>query len=95
MAFTAYTMVGAGITPALLAAFLWRRVTVAGGVASMLAGLAVPLAITIANFARSEPLIETDYIILPAALASILCLVFVSLLTRPSAEEKWKPFMER
>ena len=29
MAFTAYTMVGAGLTPALLAAFLWRRVTAA------------------------------------------------------------------
>src|SRR5690625_7359772 len=34
MAFTAYTMVGAGLTPALLAAFLWKRVTTAGGVAS-------------------------------------------------------------
>jgi SSS family solute:Na+ symporter/sodium/proline symporter len=94
MAFTAYSMVGAGITPALLAAFLWKRVTVAGGVASMMAGLAVPVAITVANFARSEPVMETDYIILPAALTSILCLVIVSLLTKPSPEAKWKPFIE-
>jgi SSS family solute:Na+ symporter/sodium/proline symporter len=94
MAFTAYSMVGAGVTPALLAAFLWKRVTVAGGVASMVAGLVVPLAITIINFSRHEPLMETDYIILPAAAASILALVVVSLLTPPSPEQKWKPFME-
>ena len=94
MAFTAYSMVGAGITPALLAAFLWKRVTVAGGVASIVAGLGVPLVITIANFILATPLLDTDYIILPAAGASILCLVVVSLLTPPSPEERWKPFME-
>jgi hypothetical protein len=41
-----------------------------------------------------EPVMETDYIILPAAAASLLCLFAVSLLTPPSPEEKWKPFME-
>ncbi len=95
MAFTAYTMVGAGITPALLAAFLWKRVTVAGSVASIFAGLGVPLTITIANFILPKPLMETDYIILPAAGASLLCLIVVSLLTPPSPEEKWRPFMEK
>jgi SSS family solute:Na+ symporter/sodium/proline symporter len=94
MAFTAYTMVGAGITPALLAAFLWKRVTVQGGVASMIAGLGVPLVITIANFVLSEPLMDTDYIILPSAVTSIICLIAVSLMTAPSPEEKWKPFRE-
>jgi SSS family solute:Na+ symporter/sodium/proline symporter len=94
MAFTAYSMVGAGITPALLAAFLWRRVTVAGGVASMVAGLGVPFVITVLNFILPQPLMETDYIILPSAAASILCLIIVSLLTQPSPEQKWKPFME-
>jgi SSS family solute:Na+ symporter len=94
MAFTAYTMVGAGITPALLAAFLWRRVTVQGGVASIIAGLGVPLAITVANFILSEPLMDTDYIILPSAIASIICLIAVSLVTAPSPEEKWKPFRD-
>jgi SSS family solute:Na+ symporter/sodium/proline symporter len=94
MAFTAYSMVGAGITPALLAAFLWKRVTVAGGVASMIAGLGVPFIITVLNFTLPEPLLETDYMILPSAAASILCLVVVSLLTKGSPEEKWKPFMD-
>ena len=94
MAFTAYAMVGAGITPALLAAFLWKRVTVAGGVASIASGMGMTLVITIANFALSEPLIETDYIILPAAAASLLALFLVSFATAPSPQEKWKPFME-
>ena len=94
MAFTAYTMVGAGITPALLAAFLWKRVTVKGGVASIIAGLGVPFLITVANFILPEPFMDTDYIILPSAAASIICLIVVSLLTAPSPEEKWKPFME-
>ena len=94
MAFTAYTMVGAGLTPALLAAFLWKRVTVQGGVASILAGMSVTIGITIANILLPQPLMGTDYIILPAATASLVCLFAVSLMTPPSAEEKWKPFME-
>lgn len=94
MAFTAYTMVGAGLTPALLAAFLWKRVTVAGGVSSIIAGMGITLVITMANFILPQPLMETDYIIIPAAIGSIACLIGVSLLTPPSPEEKWKPFME-
>ena len=93
MAFTAYTMVGAGITPALLAAFLWKRVTVAGGVSSIIAGMGTTVIVTAFNFILSEPLMETDYIILPAAGASLLCLIIVSLTTPPSPEEKWKPFV--
>lgn len=92
MAFTAYTMVGAGITPALLAAFLWKRTTVAGGVASIAAGMLVTILITAANFIFPEPLMETDYIIIPAAIASISALILVSLATPPPPEEKWKPF---
>jgi solute:Na+ symporter, SSS family len=94
MAFTAYSMVGAGITPALLAAFLWKRVTTAGGVASMIAGLVVPVVITLLNVVLPRPLIETDYIILPAVAASALCLVGFSLLTPAPPREKWAPFME-
>jgi len=100
MAFTAYTMVGAGLTPALLAAFLWKRVTPAGGTASIAAGMLVTTLITV----FSEPLGRwlntsvgfsgdvTEYMIYPAVLASIVCLVGVSLLTPPSPEAKWRPF---
>ncbi len=96
MAFTAYTMVGAGITPALLAAFLWRRTTTAGGVSSIVAGMGVTVFITIVNWfhqrSHGEPFLETDYIIIPAATASILALVLVSLATAKPPREKWEPF---
>ncbi len=95
MAFTAYTMIGAGLTPALLAAFLWKRVTTAGGVASIATGMGVTLLITIANSVLEEPLIGFEYIVLPAAGMSILVLIVVSLLTPPDPDEKWKMFYEK
>ena len=95
MAFTAYTMIGAGLTPALLAAFLWKRVTTAGGVASIATGMGVTLLITIINSARAEPLIPFDYIVLPAAGLSIFVLVVVSLITKPDPKEKWEKFYEK
>lgn len=94
MAFTAYTMIGAGLTPALLAAFLWKRVTTAGGVASIATGMGVTVFITVINSFGPEPLIPFDYIVLPAAGLSIVVLIVVSLLTPPDAEEKWKKFYE-
>jgi SSS family solute:Na+ symporter/sodium/proline symporter len=95
MAFTAYTMIGAGLTPALLAAFLWKRVTTAGGVASIATGMTVTLIITIINSIGDAPLIEYDYIVLPAAGLSIFALITVSLLTQPESEEKWGKFYEK
>lgn len=95
MAFTAYTMVGAGLTPALLAAFLWKRVTTAGGVASIATGMGATIIITIINALLDEPFIPTDYIVLPAAGLSILALIVVSLLTPPDPKEKWEKFYEK
>ena len=92
MAFTAYTMIGAGLTPALLAAFLWKRVTTAGGVASIATGMAVTVLVTVVNARLDEPWIPTTHIVLPAAGASILALVVVSLLTPPDPDYKWKKF---
>lgn len=92
MAFTAYTMVGAGLTPALLAAFLWKRVTAAGGVASIATGMGVTLLVTIVNSVLAEPWISTQYIVLPAAGLSLLVLIVVSLLTPPDPKEKWEKF---
>jgi SSS family solute:Na+ symporter/sodium/proline symporter len=94
MALYAYTMVGAAVTPALLAAFLWKRVTVAGGVSSIAAGMIVTIIFGILNSAGLSNL-SYDYIIYPAAGASIFFLIVVSLMTKHSPEEKWKPFMEK
>lgn len=92
MAFTAYTMVGAGLTPVLLAAFLWKRVTSAGGVASIATGMGVTILITIINSILPEPFISTSYIVIPAASASVTVLIVVSLLTGPDPDHKWKKF---
>ena len=85
MALWAYTMYGAGITPALLAALLWRRATPAGGVASILAGMITTLGWEIVGLARGvdgTPAyllgLETAY---PALALSIGTLIVVSLAT--------------
>jgi SSS family solute:Na+ symporter/sodium/proline symporter len=102
MAFTAYTMVGAGITPALLAAFLWKRVTPAGGTTSIAAGMLVTSLITVFQAPLTAWLNAswgftgdvTEYMIYPAVLSSIFCLVVVSLLTRPAPEAAWRHFFD-
>jgi Na+/proline symporter len=93
MALAAYTLIGAGLTPVILAAFLWKRVTAAGGVASVAAGL---LTWTFFVTLKIAHVIEMDYdfIIYPAAGASILALIVVSLLTKPSPPEVYQPFMD-
>lgn len=87
MALWAYTMYGAAITPALLAVFLWPRVTRAGGVASIAAGMVTTLGWEIyARQAGGYPYeLATVY---PALALSVLALVGVSLATpRPTKEE--------
>ena len=88
MALWAYTMYGASITPALLAAFLWPRVTRAGGVASIAAGMITTLGWEIyARSAGGYPYeLDTVY---PALAASVTALVVVSLASGPpTAEER-------
>ena len=97
MALWAYTMYGAGITPALLGALLWKRATRAGGVASILAGMLTTLAWEIVGLARAvdgAPAYpfgwQTAY---PALALSIATLVIVSLATPPptDAEVELRP----
>jgi solute:Na+ symporter, SSS family len=97
MAFISYTMIGASLAPVLLASFFWKRVTATGGVVSILTGMSVPLInkileVTNSSFALLP--VDTDYVAIPSLGASIVMLVGVSLLTKPSPEEKWKPFFE-
>jgi solute:Na+ symporter, SSS family len=80
----AYDVYGAGITPAVIAAFFWKRATVAGGLSSIIAGTVVAVAWKILNF--QTPMI------FPALAASLVCLVGVSLLTSPPRPEQWQPF---
>jgi len=92
-AYTAYTMYGVAITPALLAALVWKRTTKAGGLASIIGGglSALILELVIPTFFPQImkggdpwgiPGIYFSFTI------SIVCLLGVSLLTKaPTVEE--------
>jgi solute:Na+ symporter, SSS family len=94
MALYAYTMVGAAVTPALLAAFLWRRVTPLAGTLSVGAGMVVTFVYGVLNFLGVTHL-DYDYIIYPAGGASILLLIVVTLLSPPPPEAKWRAFWDK
>jgi len=97
MALWAYTMYGAAITPALLAAFIWRRATRLGGVASIATGMIVTLAWEVAARAMAGAGGSPVYVwnlptVYPACVMSILALVVVSLLTTPPTREQLARF---
>lgn len=86
MAIYAYTVYGVGITPAVMAAFFWKRATAAGGVTSIGAGMITTILWKLLGNPWGVP---TVY---PPLILSLSCLIFVSLLTPAPAKEKWKQF---
>ncbi|MCP2619850.1 sodium:solute symporter family protein [Candidatus Aminicenantes bacterium AC-334-K16] len=90
-AYAAYTVYGAGLTPALMAVFFWRRATAAGGVASILGGMLITVVWEILNKVQGGfPLgLPSIY---PALVGSIILLVGVSLITPRPEPAKWQPF---
>jgi SSS family solute:Na+ symporter len=96
MALWAYTMYGAAITPALLAAFIWPRATRAGGVASIAVGMVTTLGWEIAARLRATPEGGPDYIlglptVYPAFVLSVAALILVSVMTPPPSKEELVP----
>ncbi|MCH7489113.1 MAG: sodium:solute symporter family protein [Gemmatimonadetes bacterium] len=102
MALYAYSLVGASLTPALLAAFLWKRVTPQGGVACIGGGLGTIVGLVILSRlgvgftltlgGTAFDFASSDYIVIPGVLVSVSLMVVVSLLTSPSPPEQWQPF---
>jgi len=103
MALTAYTMIGAGLTPAILAAFFWKRVTVAGGISSIIGGITgTVLAKIIFDLPNVQSYFSAnygipgeelgEYIIIPAFFLAAGLLIIVSLLGEKPHEDKWKMF---
>ena len=94
-AFTAYNIYGTSITPALLAAFLWKRATKEGAVASIITGASVTIIWTYflpswSGFSEMHPFLqELTY---PAAVLSILALVGGSLMTKAPDKESLVQF---
>lgn len=105
MALISYTMIGASLAPALLAAFFWKRVTRIGGVASIASGMITVIGIAVLNAVSkdaAQPLtllgvtfpIDTDYIAIPAVVVSVTTLIAVSLLTAAPKQDDWKDFID-
>jgi SSS family solute:Na+ symporter/sodium/proline symporter len=91
----AYTIYSAALTPVILAAFYWRRATASAAVASIFTGTFVTVFWDTAFIHTHLPAIiaERDAIF-PALIASLLCLVIVSLATRPPNEAHLRAFSE-
>ncbi len=91
MALYAYSLVGASLTPALLAAFMWKRVTPQGGVACIAGGLGTIIGLAVLSRLGIEftmtlggtefDFASSDYIVIPGVIASVGLMVVVSLLT--------------
>jgi len=90
-AYAAYTVYGAGITPALIAVFFWKRATASGGVFSILGGLSVTVIWEVLNKIQGYHPLGMPAVY-PALLCSLVLLFGISLLTPKPPEDKWKPF---
>jgi len=92
-AYAAYTIYGAGITPALMAVFFWKRATTAGGVTSILGGMTVTVIWEVINKIQGHPPLGLPAIY-PALFCSLALLITVSLLTAKPSPDKWEPFFK-
>jgi SSS family solute:Na+ symporter len=96
----AYTIYSAALTPVILAAFYWKRATAPAAVASIFTGTVVTLTWqaafwpTVFPHAHLPTLLANRDAIFPALLASLLCLIAVSLCTRPPTESHLRAFAE-
>lgn len=83
----AYTIYSAALTPVILAAFFWRRATATAAVASIAVGTVVTVSWDWIAPHLPRLLGERDAIF-PALVASLVCLVAVSLVTAPPSREQ-------
>lgn len=83
----AYTIYSAALTPVIMAAFFWRRATATAAVASIAVGTAVTV-----SWDWVSPLLPAAIghrdAIFPALIASLLCLIVVSLMTPPPSRQQ-------
>jgi SSS family solute:Na+ symporter len=80
----------AQIFPTLIATFYWKRATVAGALAGLLAGITVNMLFMLEPAWRPLPLHEGIY----GLVVNVLTLVIVSHYTKPVSEERLKEYSE-
>jgi SSS family solute:Na+ symporter/sodium/proline symporter len=91
----AYTIYSAALTPVILAAFYWKRATATAAVASIFTGTFVTVFWDTAFVHSHLPAILTDRdAIFPALIASLLCLLAVSLVTPAPSARQLEPFAD-
>jgi SSS family solute:Na+ symporter/sodium/proline symporter len=91
----AYTIYSAALTPVILAAFYWKRATASAAVASIFTGTFVTVFWDSAFIHTHVPAILSDRdAIFPALIASLVCLIVVSLLTPPPNAKHLRAFAE-
>lgn len=81
-ALIAFTIYGASVTPSVVAAIIWKGATRAGSVTSILVGVIVALFWSSLPFVKNSETISELDAVLPAIIASVLCLIIVSLMTK-------------
>ena len=91
MALYAYTIYSAAVTPAVMAAFFWKRATAAGAVACLGLGTLVTIFWDYGKAYLPPSWAERDAIF-PALIVSVVALVVVSLLTPAPPREKLAAF---
>jgi len=92
-AYAAYTVYGAGITPALMAVFFWKRATTAGGVLSILGGMTTTVIWEIINKIQGHLPLGVPAIY-PALICSLTLLIGISLISPKPSPEKWRIFFK-
>jgi Na+/proline symporter len=92
-AYAAYTVYGAGITPALIATFFWKRTTPTAGAVSIFGGMLVTIIWEILTKINGDNFLGYPAIY-PALLSSITLLIVISLVQPPPNPDKWKPFFK-
>ena len=100
-AYFAYTIYGVAITPALLAALVWKRTTKAAGVVSIVSATIITVFLKLAGYIWPSIMVPRGNpngdpfgipIIYPALAISVLSLVIVSYLTKPPSKEVLSKF---
>ncbi len=92
-AYAAYTIYGAGITPALMATFFWKRATATAGAYSIFTGMIITIIWEIIRKIQGEFLFGFPAVY-PALIGSLLVLVIGSYIQSPPEPTKWKPFFK-
>lgn len=96
----AYTIYGVGITPSLVATFVWKRANNPGAIASIVSGVVSAIAWKVLALDQVDwnpygiPLADIDPVI-PSFLISVAVLIAVSLAFSPPKDTQWKPFFNR